>query len=51
MGKRKIKIKQMVRAPRERVFAALTEPGRLREWLCDQAWAEPHLGGRNSPSR
>ncbi len=37
---------RLIRVKRERVFAALTERVRLREWLCDRAWSDPRPGGR-----
>lgn len=43
---RVVRMKQMVQAERERVFAALTEASRLREWFCDHAQTEPRIGGR-----
>ncbi len=42
----KIRIKRAVQAERGRVFAALTDAGRLREWLCDWAWSDSRPGGR-----
>ena len=33
-------------APRERVFAALTEGRHLARWFCDDAESEPLAGGR-----
>lgn len=46
MADRSIEIKRIVRVPRERLFAALTQASRLREWLSDWAWAESRPGGR-----
>lgn len=33
-------------APRQRVYAALTEPLHLEHWFCNHAVCEPRLGGR-----
>jgi uncharacterized protein YndB with AHSA1/START domain len=41
-----IKMKRTVKAGPERVFAFLTQAGRLREWFCDQVWSDPQPGGR-----
>lgn len=43
-----IEMKRTIQADRARVFAALTEAGRLREWLCDHVWSDPRPGGRYS---
>jgi uncharacterized protein YndB with AHSA1/START domain/uncharacterized damage-inducible protein DinB len=40
-----IKLERTIKAPRERVWAALTEHGRIQEWLCDQALIEARAGG------
>jgi uncharacterized protein YndB with AHSA1/START domain len=41
----RIKIRRTVQAERGRVFSALTDAGRLREWLCDWAWTDSRAGG------
>lgn len=44
--KQAVKLKHVIQADPEQVFAMLTEAGRLREWLCDEARSEPRAGGR-----
>jgi uncharacterized protein YndB with AHSA1/START domain len=41
-----IRLECTIAAPRERVWAALTERNRLQAWLCDEAWIEARPGGR-----
>jgi len=40
-----IQLSRTIAAPRERVWAALTERNRLQSWLCDEARIEARAGG------
>lgn len=46
MALQSLTFSQMVEAPATEVYRAFTRPTALREWLCDVAVADDHVGGR-----